>query len=187
VTPPAGDPSRDPAVTEPPGAAEPDGAAEPQGATEPDTGPVAVLRVMEVVHVHVPLPSQFPVVTLREAEAPFRSMELPIGMAEGVALAHALHKVATPRPLTHELFVSVLERLHVDIVAVRLVGRAGGTYLAELDLMGTSGREVVPARPSDGLVLALRAAVAVPVLADDRLIEGQGDVEPRVSPPGLRP
>lgn len=137
-----------------------------------------VLRVMEIVSVDIELPAQFPVVLLREAEPPYRDLAMPIGMAEGTALAYAWRKLATPRPLTHELFASVLQRLRVDLVAVRLVGRAAGTYLAELDLMGPGGRQVVPCRPSDGLILALRAPVPAPVLADPRLIDVEGDVDP---------
>ena len=150
-----------------------------EGGADQQAEPAAVeprFSVMEVASVHVDLPSPFPLVTLTEVEEPFRVISMPIGMAEGVALAHALHKVPTPRPLTHELFDTVLRRLHVDLVAVRIVGRTAGTYLAELDLMATGGREVVPCRPSDGLVLALRCSVPAPVLADVRLLEGPGDV-----------
>jgi bifunctional DNase/RNase len=139
----------------------------------------AGFRVMEVVALDVELPSQVPVVTLQEAEPPFRRLSMPIGLAEGVAMGHAFRKVATPRPLTHELLVTLLQRLNVDVVAVRLVGRTGGTYLGELELMGGRGREVVPCRPSDGLTVAMRLPVAAPVLADERLLDGDGDVEPR--------
>ena len=140
--------------------------------------PVMQFRVMEVVGLTVDLPSQFPLLTLQEAEPPFRQLTIPLGMAEGVAMGHALHKVATPRPLTHELFVSVLLRLNVDVVAIRLVGRTAGTYLGELDLIGPRGREVVPCRPSDGLTMAMRLPVAAPVLADERLLDADGDVTP---------
>jgi uncharacterized protein len=141
-------------------------------------GPGVAFRVMEVVNLTLDLPSPYPVVTLQEAEPPFRQLAMPLGMAEGVALAHAFRKVPTPRPLTHELFVSVLQRLSVDVVAVRLIGRHGGTYLGELDLMSSRGREVVPCRPSDGLVTALRLPVPAPILADERLLLSDEDVAP---------
>jgi bifunctional DNase/RNase len=34
-------------------------------------------------------------------------------------------------------------------------------------------------RPSDGLVLALRMPVPAPILVDERLLEGSGDVAPQ--------
>jgi uncharacterized protein len=149
-------------------------APEPEPWSPPD--PMPVFRVMDVVEVAVALPSPYPTVTLREAEPPYRSLVIPVGMPEGTALAHALYKVATPRPLTHELMVEVLQRLNTDLAAVRLVGRISGTYVAELDLVGIHGHEVISCRPTDGLTLALRQGVPAPILADERLFTSEGDV-----------
>ena len=52
------------------------------------------------------LPAQFPTVTLVESEPPLRNLVFPIGLTEGTALALALRKMASPRPMTHELFVA---------------------------------------------------------------------------------
>ncbi|HVX21176.1 MAG TPA: bifunctional nuclease family protein [Acidimicrobiales bacterium] len=142
----------------------------------PDGPASPVFRVMDVVSVSVDLPDQYPLVTLQEAEPPLRELSFRIGMPEGVALGYALRGLSAPRPLTHDLFTTVLQRLGADVVAVRLVGRQGATYAAELDLMSPRGREVLPCRPSDGLVLALRQVVPAPVLADERLLAGAGDV-----------
>ena len=138
--------------------------------------PTATYRIMTVASVEVDLPEQYPVLVLEEAEGERRTLAFRIGMPEGVALAHAVHATSAPRPLTHDVFAEVLERLRVDVVAVRLVGRSGGTYLAELELMGPRGREVVGCRPTDGIALALRQKVRAPVLADDRLLSSSGDV-----------
>jgi bifunctional DNase/RNase len=146
--------------------------AEPWGLPDP----MPVFRVMDVVEVGVALPSPYPMVTLRETEPPYRTLTFPCGMPEGTTLAHALYKVATPRPLTHELFVEVLQRLNTDLAAVRLVSRFSGTYSAELDLVGVHGHEVVSCRPTDGLTLALRQSVPAPILADERLLTEEGDV-----------
>lgn len=135
-------------------------------------------RVMDVMSVTVELPDQYPLVTLQEAEPPLRELSFRVGLPEGVALAYALRGVSTPRPLTHELFTTVLQRLRADLVAVRLVSRQGSTYGAEMDVMTAQGREVVPCRPSDGIVLAARQVVSAPILADERLLVGTGDVVP---------
>ena len=136
-------------------------------------------RVMDVMSVTVELPDQYPLVTLQEAESPLRELSFRVGLPEGVALAYALRGVSTPRPLTHELFTTVLQRLRADLVAVRLVSRQGSTYGAEMDVMTAQGREVVPCRPSDGIVLAARQVVSAPILADERLLAGAGDVMPQ--------
>jgi hypothetical protein len=93
-------------------------------------------------------------------------------------LAQALRRLEGRRPMTHELFTQVLQRAHIDVIAVRLVGREEGTLLAELDLMTPGGRERVDCRPSDGLVLAMRMPVPAPILADERLLQTLGDVAP---------
>jgi bifunctional DNase/RNase len=152
---------------------------EEAGAEQPEPEiPAPVFRVMDVMDVSLELPSQYPQVTLQEAEPPLRHLVFPIGLHEATGLAHALHKVATPRPLSHELFADVLLHFHIDLVAVRLVGRRAGTYLAEVDLIGARGREVIACRPTDALTLALRMPVPAPVLCDQRLLESDGDVEP---------
>jgi len=136
-------------------------------------------RVMDVEDVMLDLPSQYPTVTLVEAEPPMRSLVFPIGLTEGTALALALRRMDSPRPMTHELFMEVLQRVHIDVIAVRLIGRDAGNYLAELDLMAPNGRERVACRPSDALVLALRMPVVAPILVDERLLEQAGDVVPQ--------
>jgi hypothetical protein len=158
-------------------------AAEPDG---PDpvaaAGPWASFRVMDVDDVSLDLPTQYPAVTLVEAEPPMRTLVFPVGLPEGTALAQALRRIQGRRPMTHELFMQVMQRARIDVVAVRLVGREEGNLLAELDLMTPGGRERVDCRPSDGLVLALRMPVPAPVLVDERLLEEGGDVAPIVEP-----
>jgi uncharacterized protein len=135
-------------------------------------------RVMDVEDVRLDLPSQYPSVTLNESEPPMRQLVFPVGLPEGTALALALRRMASPRPLTHELFMDVLQKARIDVIALRLVGRENGNYLAELDLMLPEGRERITCRPSDGLVLALRMPVSAPILVDERLLESTADVAP---------
>ncbi len=139
-------------------------------------------RVMDVDDVSLDLPSQYPAVTLVEAEPPMRTLVFPVGLPEGAALAQALRRMPGRRPMTHELFMQVMQRARIDVVAVRLIGREEGNLLAELDLMMPTGRERIDCRPSDGLVLALRMPVPAPVLVDERLLEEGGDVAPIVEP-----
>ena len=161
-------------------------AAEATGPATPDAEPAAEpvtpigpsFRVMAVEDVSLDLPAQFPSVTLVETEPPMRALVFPVGLPEGTAMAQALRRIPGRRPMTHELFMQVLQRAHVDVVAVRLTGREEGNLLAELDLMTPGGREMIDCRPSDGLVLALRMPVPAPVLVDERLLEDGGDVAP---------
>jgi uncharacterized protein len=139
---------------------------------------MASFRVMDVEDVLLDLPSQYPAVTLVESEPPMRTLVFPVGLPEGTAMAQALRRMEGRRPMTHELFMQVLQRARVEVIAVRLVGREEGTLLAELDLMTPGGRERVDCRPSDGIVLALRMPVPAPILVDERLLETLGDLDP---------
>ncbi len=145
---------------------------------EHESAPPAAFRVMDVEDVSLELPSPYPAVTLVESEPPMRALVFPVGLPEGTAMAQALRRTSSRRPMTHELFMQVLQRVRIDVIAVRLVGRDEGNLLAELDLMTPDGRARVDCRPSDGLVLALRMPVPAPILADERLLEEAGDVEP---------
>jgi hypothetical protein len=135
-------------------------------------------RMALVAAVNVDLPNQHPTVVLRETESPRRQLSFSISFQDAVVLSHAMRRIPTPRPLTHELMSQVLQGFDIDVVAVRLVGRQGAIYFAELDLRGRSGRSVHSCRPSDGLTVALLQPVNVPILIDRRLLEADGDVVP---------
>jgi len=141
-------------------------------------GDTVDFRMALVSGVSLDLPNQHPSVVLREIETPRRQLTFSIGMPDAVALSHAVRRIPTPRPLTHELMSDVLQRADIDVVAVRIVGRKGSVYFAELDLRSRSGRSVHSCRPSDALTLALHQPVQVPILIDARLLEGDGDVDP---------
>jgi len=157
-------------------------AAEPEPDADADAPasplPMGDYRMALVSSVAVDLPHQHPSVVLREAESPRRQLTFSVGFQDGIALSHALRRIPTPRPLTHELMADILTGFDIDLVAVRLVGRLGSTYFAELDLRGRNGRSVHSCRPTDALTLALRQAVPVPILIDARLFEATGDVAP---------
>lgn len=153
-----------------------------EGAARSAVGTAAVapadFRTALVTSVTVDLPNQHPTVVLRETESPRRQLSFSIGLQDAVVLSHALRRIPTPRPLTHELMSTAFERFDVDVVAVRVVGREGAVYFAELDLRGRTHRSVLSCRPSDGLVLALLHQTPVPILVDQRLFESEGDVPP---------
>ncbi|MGC8498710.1 MAG: bifunctional nuclease domain-containing protein [Acidimicrobiales bacterium] len=148
----------------------PDSAPEAAGGGDPparaasDAGAPNV--VMTVESVTYDLGEAAPVVRLLEAEAPYRSLEVPIALPEAVALANALENRAGRRPSTHELFTTVLGELRGEIVAARVARVDNGVFFGELVLMTPRGRRVVDCRVSDALILALRQPVVAPVLCE---------------------
>jgi bifunctional DNase/RNase len=110
------------------------------------------VREVEVVGVRVEVPSNQPIVLLREA-AGERYLPIWIGAVEATAIAFAQQGVVPPRPLTHDLLKDVLDATGNDLTEVRITEVNDGVFYAILVL--DSGVEV-SARPSDSIALALR-------------------------------
>jgi bifunctional DNase/RNase len=150
----------------------------PEGAP-PGLDP-GIWRLAVVAGVRMDMPGEFPEVLVHEAVSPWRELAIPVGMAEGNAIAYAWRGLPTPRPLTHALFTDVLERHEVQLEAVRITARRGRSFFAELDTTSRSGRQVIACRPSDALALVLRQRMPTPVLVADWVFDRE---EPEPAPP----
>jgi bifunctional DNase/RNase len=142
----------------------------PVPAVEPPPEAAVEWRVMVVAGVRLELPAAHPDVLLQESQAPWRELRIPVGLAEGTAIAYAFKGVATPRPLTHAFVSELLDRHGVELIALRIVGRQGAVFLAELDTTGPRGRQVLSCRPSDGIAMVLRRAVPTPILVAEAVL-----------------
>ena len=142
---------------------------------------------MAVAAVEMELPNVNPVVVLHEAQDPWRELRIPVGMAEGTAIAFAFRGIDTPRPLTHELVTDILDRHSVGIEAVRITVRRGQQYFAEIDTTSPRGRSVLPCRPSDAIALALRQRLPTPILAGEWVFTGADAPSGGAGPSGPQP
>ena len=124
------------------------------------------MREVEVVGVRVEMPTNQPLVLLRETEGT-RYLPIWIGAVEASAIAYAQEGAETPRPLTHELMQHIVVALGDELEEVRIVDVRDGVFFASL--IFASGAEV-EARPSDSIALALRAGARI-VCTEDVLDE----------------
>lgn len=115
------------------------------------------MKHMEVVGVRVEMPSNQPIVLLKETEGE-RYLPIWIGAVEATAIALAQQGVVPARPLTHDLFRDVLEAFDATLNTVNITGLQDGIYYAEL--VFSNGIEV-SARPSDSIALALRMGATI--------------------------
>jgi uncharacterized protein len=127
---------------------------------------------MELVGVRVELPANQPIVLLKEREGS-RYLPIWIGAVEATAIAFALQGVETPRPLTHDLFVQVMEELGADLAAVHVTELRDGTFFAELHLTRGEDSYAISARPSDAIALASRLE-DVPILGAEAVLDEAG-------------
>ncbi len=124
------------------------------------------MREVDVVGVRVEMPSNQPIVLLREA-AGDRYLPIWIGAVEATAIAFAQQGVVPPRPLTHDLVKDLLAALQQELSEVRITEVKDGVFYALL--VFASGVEV-SARPSDSIALALRTGARI-YCAEDVLAE----------------
>lgn len=153
-----------------------------EGAT--DSGTAGVTKVV-VADVRTAVPTTAGVeagsVTLREADPPYRSIEIVIGQPEARAIQSAWSGQVPRRPSTWDLFVSAVGVLDAKVGrAVITAVEEGRHFFADVELERDGERRVLSARPSDAIALALRSFgstiyIAEQVLSDLGLGEPQVD------------
>jgi len=99
---------------------------------------------------------------------------VPIFIAplEAQSILIGLGSVKMPRPLTHDLFISVLESLESSVNRVEITSLKDSTYYAKLILESEGAEIAVDARPSDCLALAVR--VKCPIYIDEAVVDEAG-------------
>ena len=129
---------------------------------------------MSLVGVRVEVPTNQPIVLLREEDGQ-RYLPIFIGPPEATAIVYALQGMETPRPMTHDLFKSVLDEMAVSLQRVVITELHDGTFYAEIELGQNGETRRISSRPSDALALAARYPdPGVPIFADEAVLEEAG-------------
>lgn len=126
------------------------------------------VRAVDVMGVRMDVPSNNPVVLLREVDGE-RVLPIWVGAVEATAIAYAQQGVVPPRPLTHDLMRDIVQANGLDLQAVHIQDLRDGVFYAVLKF--ASGIEV-SARPSDAIALALR--MDVPILSAESVLDEAG-------------
>ncbi len=123
---------------------------------------------VEVVGVRIEMPSNQPIVLLKELDG-IRYLPIWVGAVEASAIAFAQQGLVPTRPLTHDLFTSVLQILEAKVERIEITDLIDGVFYSELHL---GGGITISARPSDAIALALRAGA--PISATENLFAKAG-------------
>jgi bifunctional DNase/RNase len=94
-----------------------------------------------------------------------------IGAAEGNSIALAMSNVKPDRPLTHDLIVSIFDRLEVEIARVVISDLIENTFYASLYLLHNNKEFHLDSRPSDAIAIAIR--INAPVFVEEEVIAKQ--------------
>jgi bifunctional DNase/RNase len=127
---------------------------------------------MELVGVRVELPTNTPIVLLREIEGDRRMLPIFIGPPEATAIAFALEQVPTPRPMTHDLLKNLLDDLGVTLDRIVVTDLQDSTFFAELHLVKGDETHLLSSRPSDAIALAARTGS--PIFAEESVLDEVG-------------
>jgi hypothetical protein len=109
-----------------------------------------------------------------------RPLVMAIGPFEANGIAMALQGVTPPRPLTHDLFLTVLGDLRATVRRIVVTDLRDDVYYAQLHVEAGGTLHAIDSRPSDAIALALRAKA--PILVEDRVFEKSERLQPRPAP-----
>lgn len=100
-----------------------------------------------------------------------------IGHLEALSIGNVLKKISSPRPMSHDLLISVFERLNLKIYCILIDDKVDKVYYARLLLKnGTNTIMEFDARPSDCIALAIRTKAPIKIrkkVLEESVIESE--------------
>jgi hypothetical protein len=126
---------------------------------------------LSLVGVRVELPSNQPIVLLKEATGD-RYLPIWIGAVEATAIAFALQGIQTPRPMTHDLMRDMLTEANIEVERIVISELVDQTFYANIRMSGNGGSIDVSSRPSDAIALAVR--LGSPIFGAEEVLEQAG-------------
>ncbi len=106
-------------------------------------------------------PGPVPIVLLEDDSK--RIMPIYIGLSEAISINSALNHEIPPRPMTHDLFVTLVERLNSRINCVLIDEINEGVYYARISISMDGKNFDIDARPSDSIAIALRCGAPIQI------------------------
>ncbi len=104
-----------------------------------------------------------------------RTLPIVIGEYEAQSIALGLENIKPPRPITHDLTLSILESCGAKMDSVLITELKNNTYYAIIRLKKKLKYWDVDARPSDAIAMAVR--MTIPIFVDEEVMN-VGSYEP---------
>ncbi|MGB2128255.1 MAG: bifunctional nuclease domain-containing protein [Flavicella sp.] len=102
-----------------------------------------------------------------------RTLPIIIGAFEAQSIAIALEKeIKPPRPLTHDLFKSFSERFQINVSKVTIYKLVDGVFFSNLTCERDGIEEIIDARTSDAIALAIR--FNAPIFTSEQILDKAG-------------
>ncbi len=127
---------------------------------------------VDLVGIQVDPQTGAAVLVLREHDAPNRLLPIVVGGAEAASIALAAQGQVLPRPMTHDLMATLVERFDGHLDAVEVVDFQEGAFIANLAVSGPTGELRLDTRPSDAIALAVR--LHAPLFVSEHVLDEAG-------------
>ena len=99
-----------------------------------------------------------------------RQFPIVIGFLEASSIQMKLAGLEAPRPMTHDLLISVIEGLGGKMEKLVIDKLVNNTFHAKLEIKMPDGQvKVIDTRPSDGIALTVRSNA--PIFADEEVLK----------------
>ena len=123
--------------------------------------------------------SNAPILILNSVKKEF-SIPIWIGLLEAASIASVLQNISFDRPMTHDLFKNVAERLKADVTRIEVCDLKENTFFAKIYFESGDMSFDIDARPSDAIAIALR--FGAPIYVDDKVVQRSknGEAQPEV-------
>ena len=108
------------------------------------------------------------IIVLKEKDGD-RQIPIVIGFMEASAIKMKISGIEVPRPLTHDLLVSVIQAMEGQLTRLLIDRLETNTFFAKLEIKRTSGDiKLIDCRPSDGIAVAVRTKC--PIFVDEEVL-----------------
>jgi hypothetical protein len=103
-----------------------------------------------------------------------RRLPIVIGAAEAQAIAVAIENMPPPRPLTHDLFKTMMETFHIFLSEIVITNLMDGVFYSKLVCISNGEEYEIDSRTSDAIALAIR--FGCPIYIYGNILESSGIV-----------
>ncbi|MGD9076286.1 MAG: bifunctional nuclease family protein [Desulfobacteraceae bacterium] len=124
-------------------------------------------EMISITEVHLESdPNRGNMVVLKEDAEAERYFMMFVGDAEFAAIAKEKGLVEPKRPLTHELYLSIMDKLQMEFLRIEIHDMQQETFYAHVILRANGEEHAIDSRPSDAVALALNRKVPILVRQD---------------------
>lgn len=108
---------------------------------------------------------------LEQDDGPYR-IPIVVGVAEAQSIAVKLENIIPPRPMPHDLMISMAHGFGISLDEVFIYKFDDGIFLSELHLSSDDRQISIDSRTSDAIALAMRTGA--PIFTTSEIVEQTG-------------